>query len=154
MSPFSSLTASPNLSIASSFAFMSSPTHSPNSSMILPSIADPALSEMSELLAQATTTSSAMSESDSNSQPTSPRLIDTPPAFVSTPPHLKRPKFRILTIHLEKEEMKDWTVPIVGPYAKSDTMDITSCYLLGQWFEIRLGDLTVNNYPPCDDYKI
>jgi hypothetical protein len=142
MSPFSSLTASPSLSIASSYAFMSSPNHSPNSSMILPAAADTAgMSEMSELLAQ-TTQSPTLSESDSMSQPTSPTLLHTPPA-IATPPHLKKPKYRILTIHLEKEEFVDWAVPIAGVHHKSNTMDITSSYLLANWFEVRMGDLVV-----------
>lgn len=88
---------------------------------------------MSELL---TTT-----ESDStNSQPTSPHVLDS---FPATPPHLKRTKYRILTIHLEKEDMQDWTIPISGPFSKINTVDITSSYLLGQWHETRLNDLTV-----------
>lgn len=127
--------------MASSFAFMSSPTHSPNSSMILPSMADPvAMSEMSELLAQ----TGALSESDCDSLPTSPRLLETPPAFATTPPHLKRLKYRVLTIHLEKEDMIDWIVPVAGPYFKSNIMDITSSYLLGQWYELHSGDLDVS----------
>jgi hypothetical protein len=144
MSPFSSLTASPSLSIASSYAFMSSPNHSPNSSMILPAAADTAgMSEMSDLLAQ-TTQSPTLSESDSMSQPTSPTLLHTPPA-IATPPHLKKPKYRILTIHLEKEDdIAEWAVPISGPHHKSNTLDITSSYLLGNWFEVRMGDLVVN----------
>ncbi|KAI8639583.1 hypothetical protein BD408DRAFT_484721 [Parasitella parasitica] len=139
MSPFSSLTASPSLSIASSYAFMSSPNHSPNSSMILPSAADTGMSEMSDLLAQ-TTTSPAMSE-DSMSQPNSPTLLHTPPA-IATPPHLKKTKYRILTIHLEKEDDNtEWVVPVAGPHQKTNKMDVTSSYLLGQWFEVRMGDL-------------
>ncbi|KAI9478181.1 MAG: hypothetical protein EXX96DRAFT_569852 [Benjaminiella poitrasii] len=125
MSPISSLTASPSLSVASSYAFMSSPNHSPNSSMILP------LPESIVTAAAATTDT----ESDSISQPTSPTLLHTPP-------HLKKPKYRILTIHLEKEDpLLEWAVPIAGPHHTSNTMDITSSYLLGQWFEARMGDL-------------
>lgn len=143
MSPFSSLTASPSLSIASSYAFMSSPNHSPNSSMILPSVADTGMSEMSDLLAQ-TANSPTVSESDSISQPNSPTLLHTPPA-IATPPHLKKPKYRILTIHLEKEDINvEWVVPVAGAHHKSNSMDMTSSYLLGTWFEVRLGDLVVS----------
>ncbi|KAI8079389.1 hypothetical protein BDF21DRAFT_493979 [Thamnidium elegans] len=134
MSPFSSLTASPNLSIASSYAFMS-PNHSPNSSMILPQAADTTgMSEMSDLL------TGANSSDDMSSQPNSPTLLHTPPS-IATPPHMKKPKYRILTIHLEKEEILDWAVPVSGPHHKDEVMDITSCYLLGQWFESRMGNL-------------
>ncbi|KAI7903389.1 uncharacterized protein BX663DRAFT_508433 [Cokeromyces recurvatus] len=142
MSPISSITASPSLSIASSYAFMSSPNHSPNSSMILPppATADAGMSEMSDLLAQ-TANSPIMSDPDSISQPNSPTLLHTPPT-IATPPHLKKPKYRILTIHLEKEDpLLEWAVPIAGPHPKSNTLDITSSYLLGQWFEVRMGDL-------------
>ncbi|KAI8390151.1 hypothetical protein BD560DRAFT_442717 [Blakeslea trispora] len=140
MSPFSSLTASPSLSIASSFAFMSSPNHSPNSSMILPPAANTGLSEVSDLLAQ-TANSPTNSDADSISQPSSPTLLHTPPA-IATPPHLKKPKYRILTIHLEKEDnITEWAVPVSGPHNKTNTMDVTSSYLLGQWFESRMGNL-------------
>ncbi|RCH99925.1 hypothetical protein CU098_010656 [Rhizopus stolonifer] len=123
MSPFSSLTASPSLSIASSYAFMS-PTHSPNSSMILPEAAAGPVSEMSELLAHSG--SPALSETDI-SQPASPSPVQ---------------KFRVLTIHLEKEDDTiEWVVPISGFHTKTNTMDITSSYLLAQWFEVRLGNL-------------
>jgi hypothetical protein len=149
MSPFSSLTASPSLSIASSYAFMSSPNHSPNSSMILPAAADTTgMSEMSDLLTGGAPSSSSppMSEGDDMiSQPNSPTLLHTPPS-IATPPHLKKPKYRILTIHLEKEDdVMEWVVPIAGPHHKSEVMDITSCFLLGQWFETRMGDLVVSN---------
>ncbi|KAF1803701.1 hypothetical protein FB192DRAFT_1445545 [Mucor lusitanicus] len=141
MSPFSSLTASPSLSIASSYAFMSSPNHSPNSSMILPSAADTGMSEMSDLLAAAQSNTSPTMSEDSISQPNSPTLLHTPPS-IATPPHLKKPKYRILTIHLEKEDdIAEWAVPIAGPHQKTNTMDVTSSYLLGQWFEVRMGDL-------------
>lgn len=126
MSPFSSLTASPSLSIASSYAFMS-PTHSPNSSMILPEAAAGPVSEMSELLAHSG--SPALSETDI-SQPASPSPVQ---------------KFRVLTIHLEKEDDTiEWVVPISGFHTKTNTMDITSSYLLAQWFEVRLGNLNVS----------
>lgn len=146
MSPFSSLTASPSLSIASSYAFMSSPNHSPNSSMILPSAANDT-TEMSDLLTNAPSSSSppmSVEEEDMISQPNSPTLLHTPPA-IATPPHLKKPKYRILTIHLEKEDIhNEWVVPIAGPHHKAEAMDITSCYLLGSWFETRMGDLVVS----------
>lgn len=146
MSPFSSLTASPSLSIASSYAFMSSPTHSPNSSMILPAAADTTgMSEMSDLLTGGVPSNSPpMSEGDDIiSQPNSPTLLHTPPS-IATPPHFKKAKYRILTIHLEKEdETVEWVVPIAGPHHKCEVMDITSCYLLGQWFESRMGNLVV-----------
>ncbi len=147
MSPFSSLTASPSLSIASSYAFMSSPTHSPNSSMILPAAADTTgLSEMSDLLTGGPSSNSPpMSEGDDMiSQPNSPTLLHTPPS-IATPLHFKKAKYRILTIHLEKEdETTEWAVPIAGPHHKCEVMDITSCYLLGQWFENRMGNLVVS----------
>lgn len=151
MSPFSSLTASPNLSIASSYAFMS-PNHSPNSSMILPQAADmTGMSEMSDLLTAGAPSSSSppMSEvDDMSSQPNSPTLLHTPPV-IATPPHMKKPKYRILTIHLEKDEVLDWAVPVAGPHPKSDVMDITSCYLLGQWFDTRMGNLVVSSGSVC-----
>ncbi|CAO3699903.1 hypothetical protein G6F70_004035 [Rhizopus microsporus] len=142
MSPFSSLTASPNLSIASSYAFMSSPNHSPNSSMMLPEAVDTGLSEMSDLIAQtgALGSSPPMSEAEA-SQPASPVLLHTPPS-VSTPPHLQKTKYRVLTIHLEKEDDTiEWVVPVSGPHHESNALDITSSYLLAQWFEVRMGDL-------------
>ncbi|KAI9258238.1 hypothetical protein BY458DRAFT_577574 [Sporodiniella umbellata] len=141
MSPFSSLTASPSLSIASSYAFMS-PNHSPNSSMILPeAAAGPGLSEMSELLAQTGGSSPPMSETDI-SQPTSPTLMHTPPS-ASTPINIQKTKYRVLTIHLEKEDDTiEWTVPIAGAHTKTGIMDIKSSYLLAQWFEVRMGNFT------------
>ncbi|KAI8393892.1 uncharacterized protein BYT42DRAFT_22940 [Radiomyces spectabilis] len=151
-SPFSSLTASPSFSIASSYAFMSSPnhspTHSPNSSMILPA---PALAEtngasstpMAELLHQTAALGSySVSSSDDNSQPASPVAINTPPSL-ATPPHLQgeaqqsAPKYRLLTIHLEKDqEGLHWMVPISAGW-KTDEMDIdvTSASHLGSWYE-------------------
>ncbi|KAG0757871.1 hypothetical protein G6F16_010611 [Rhizopus arrhizus] len=144
MSLFSSLTASPSLSIASSYAFMSSPNHSPNSSVILPEAAGTGLSEMSDLLAQTGTLGSSsptMSETEDISQPASPTLLNTPPS-VSTPPHMQKTKYRVLTIHLEKEDdTVEWVVPVSGAHNKSNTLDITSSYLLAQWFEVRMGDL-------------
>lgn len=146
MSLFSSLTASPSLSIASSYAFMSSPNHSPNSSVILPEAAGTGLSEMSDLLAQTGTLGSSsptMSETEDISQPASPTLLNTPPS-VSTPPHMQKTKYRVLTIHLEKEDdTMEWVVPVSGAHNKSNTLDITSSYLLAQWFEVRMGDLVV-----------
>ena len=145
MSPFSSLTASPNLSIASSYAFMSSPNHSPNSSMMLPEAVDTGLSEMSDLIAQtgALGSSPPMSEAEA-SQPASPVLLHTPPS-VSTPPHLQKTKYRVLTIHLEKEDDTiEWVVPVSGPHHESNALDITSSYLLAQWFVVRMGDLVVS----------
>lgn len=78
--------------------------------------------------------------SESDSLPNSP----TPPV-IATPPHLKKPKFRVLTIHLEKEDVNiEWVAPVAGTHNKSNTMDVTSSYLLGTWFEVRLGDLVVS----------
>lgn len=115
--------------------------------MILPAAADTTgMSEMSDLLAGGALSSSSppMSEGDDMiSQPNSPTLFHTPPS-IATPPHLKKPKYRILTIHLEKEEELDWAVPVAGAHHKAEIMDITSCYLLGQWFEVRMGNLIVS----------
>jgi hypothetical protein len=110
--------------------------------MILPEPVDVGLSEMSELLAQTGGDFQSASETDdAPSQPNSP-MLHTPPS-IATPPHLRQPKYRVITIHLEKEEEgMEWAVPIAGPY-KTDKMDITSSYLLGQWFETRMGDLVV-----------
>lgn len=143
-SPFSSVIGSPTLSIASSYAFMS-PNHSPNASMILPESAHPGLTEVSELLADTialgSSVSPPVSEVDDLSQPNSPTLLHTPPS-IATPPHLKKSKYRTLTIHLEKEDdTTDWAVPVAGPHTKTQKMDITSCFLLGQWFESRMNNL-------------
>lgn len=124
--------------------------------MILPSAADTTLqSEISDLInstgaveggAPSSSSPPLSVEEEDLSQPNSPTLlIHTPPAIPTTPPHLKKPKYRILTIHLEKEDdTMEWVVPIAGPHHKAEVMDITSCYLLGSWFEARMGDLVVS----------
>ncbi|KAI9021485.1 hypothetical protein CLU79DRAFT_835727 [Phycomyces nitens] len=153
MSPVSSITASPSLSIASSYAFMSSPNHSPNSSMILPapalaesSILDQSAANLAELLQQTAALGSS-SPSPDVSQPSSP-IMATPP-HIETPPlqgqsHLQpTTKYRILTLHLEKEEEGlTWAVPISGSM-DPDTMELdpTSAFHLGVWLEARMGHM-------------
>ncbi|KAI8978615.1 hypothetical protein BDB01DRAFT_907464 [Pilobolus umbonatus] len=142
-SPFSSVTGSPTLSIASSYAFMS-PNHSPNASMILPP-AHPGLTEVSELLAETAALGSSVSppvsEADDFSHPNSPTLLHTPPS-IPTPTHLKKITYRTITIHLEKEDDTiEWAVPVAGAHTKTNKMDMTSCFLLGQWFEKRMSNL-------------
>src|ERR1700738_1359186 len=95
------MTASPSLSIASSFAFLS-PTHSPNSSVILPA---PALSESltletsSQHVLDPSSLPPSLPSSAENSRPHSPITSTTPPpAF----PQDTSKKYRLLTIHLEK----------------------------------------------------
>ncbi|KAI9271498.1 hypothetical protein BDA99DRAFT_297723 [Phascolomyces articulosus] len=165
MSPFSSLTTSPSLSIASSYALMSSPNHSPNSSMILPA---PALTEsltnelsadMQDIYQQAAALGSASARSSSSSVADesltqSPMMINTPPQQQEQ--HEKQQdkeqsqqaessrqstKYRILTIHLEKErEGMEWAVPVSKGWKSDLDIDVTSAYHLGGWFETRMAD--------------
>ncbi|KAG2186452.1 hypothetical protein INT44_002674, partial [Umbelopsis vinacea] len=137
----SSLTASPSLSIASSFAFLS-PSHSPNSSVILPA---PALSESltletsSQHALDPSSLPPSLPSSAENSQPNSPIASATPPA--GFPPETTK-RYRLLTIHLEKEDSDtEWVVPISGGYHGQEMdMDPTSAYYLGGWFETRMND--------------
>ncbi|KAF7729105.1 hypothetical protein EC973_004873 [Apophysomyces ossiformis] len=141
---------------------MSSPNHSPNSSMILPAPAlaeslttDPSSSaQMADLIQQAVALGSSSAQSslpsveDDNSQPNSP--VATTPPTLATPPHLQAetsqnqqtPKYRILTIHLEKDnEGQEWAIPISGGWKSDMDIDVTSAYHLGGWFESRMGNM-------------
>ena len=162
MSPFSSLTTSPTLSIASSYALMSSPNHSPNSSVILPA---PALTEslpteltpdMADIYQQAAAlgTTSARSSSSSvadESLTQSPMMINTPPQQQqqqqqqqSADSSRQTMKYRILTIHLEKErEGMEWAMPIANGWKSDLDIDVTSAHHLGGWFETRMADYQV-----------
>ncbi|KAI9498195.1 hypothetical protein BDB00DRAFT_801551 [Zychaea mexicana] len=164
MSPFSSLTTSPSLSIASSYALMPSPSHSPNSSMILPA---PALTEsltnelsadMADIYQQAAALGSASARSSSSSVADesltqSPMMVNTPPQQQqqqqqqqekqqsSTELSKQTVNYRILTIHLEKErDGMEWAVPISNGWKSDLDIDVTSAYHLGGWFETRMGD--------------
>ncbi|KAG2223809.1 hypothetical protein INT45_001943 [Circinella minor] len=164
MSPFSSLTTSPSLSIASSYALMSSPNHSPNSSMILPA---PALTEsltnelsadMQDIYQQAAALGSASARSSSSSVADesltqSPMMVNTPPTEQQQEQQEKQEdkehaesarqatKYRILTIHLEKErEGMEWAVPVSKGWKSDLDIDVTSAYHLGGWFETRMAD--------------
>lgn len=100
--------------------------------------------------------SSSTSE-DHSPQPASPTLANTPPS-IATPPMVgessrqqqqpqqqQRPKYRILTIHLEKEqEGMEWAVPIAKGWKSDMDIDITSAYHLAGWFETRMADYEVN----------
>ncbi|ORX45689.1 HCP-like protein [Hesseltinella vesiculosa] len=86
-SPFSSLTASPSLSIASSYAFMS-PSHSPNSSMILPapvldsgSLDASSSAQMADLLLQ----TAALGTNQYSESTTPPSSSDVPDEMLSSP---------------------------------------------------------------------
>ncbi|KAG2173290.1 hypothetical protein INT43_004664 [Umbelopsis isabellina] len=137
----SSLTASPSLSIASSFAFLS-PAHSPNSSVILPA---PALTESmtfdtsSQHAIDPSSLPPSLPSSAENSQPNSPISSTTPPpAFAQE----SSKKYRLLTLHLEKEDQNtEWVVPVSGGYQGNEMdMDPTSAYHLAGWFETRMRD--------------
>ncbi|KAI8144029.1 hypothetical protein BJV82DRAFT_74571 [Fennellomyces sp. T-0311] len=155
MSPFSSLTTSPSLSIASSYALMSSPNHSPNSSMILPapalteSLTNELTADMADIYQQAAALGSASARSSSSSVAEdsltqSPMMVNTPPQQhqqQSTESSRQTLKYRILTIHLEKErEGMEWAVPIANGWKSDLDIDVTSAYHLGGWFETRMAD--------------
>ncbi|KAI7871746.1 hypothetical protein BDF14DRAFT_899188 [Spinellus fusiger] len=151
LSSFSSLTASPSLSIASSYAFMSSANHSPISSMILPAPAlaesislDPSSTQLDDLLQQTEALGSS-SPSPDVSQPASP-VLATPPT-IETPPMQRghtasqsTKKYCILTIHLEKEEEGlTWAIPISGSEKEGPIdVDPTSAFHIGLWLEERM----------------
>ncbi|KAI8078858.1 uncharacterized protein BX664DRAFT_342899 [Halteromyces radiatus] len=169
-SPFSSLTASPSLSIASSYAFMS-PNHSPNSSMILPAPAltesltlDSSSAQMADLLQQTAAlgtnnnNNNNNNQQDSSSPPSSSEMVEelssqpsspvalTSPVSIATPPPIKQQqqqtKYRILTIHLEKEnEGLDWAIPVSSGWKSEMDLDVTSAYHLAHWHETRMGNL-------------
>ena len=84
----------------------------------------------------------SLPSSAENSQPNSPIASATPPA--GFPPETTK-RYRLLTIHLEKEDSEtDWVVPISGGYHGQDMdMDATSAYHLGGWFETRMNDAKV-----------
>jgi hypothetical protein len=140
----SSLTASPSLSIASSFAFLS-PAHSPNSSVILPA---PALTESmtfdtsSQHAIDPSSLPPSLPSSAENSQPNSPISSTTPPPAFSQE---TSKKYRLLTLHLEKEDQNtEWIVPVSGGYQGQEMdMDPTSAYHLAGWFETRMRDAEV-----------
>ncbi|CAO3618806.1 unnamed protein product [Cunninghamella blakesleeana] len=159
-----------------------SPTHSPNSSMILPAPAlsadssslDPSSAQMADLLQQ----TSALGNDNGNnnqsssspqssemadelpSQPSSP-IYMTSPNLSATPPHLptgssvassqhqahpsssSQPiKYRILTIHLEKDQDGlEWAIPVSAGWKSEMDLDITSAYHLAYWHETRMGNL-------------
>ena len=53
-------------------------------------------------------------------------------------------KYRILTIHLEKErEGMEWAVPVSKGWKSDLDIDVTSAYHLGGWFETRMADYQV-----------
>lgn len=153
------MTTSPSLSIASSYALMSSPNHSPNSSMILPAPAlaesantnDPASlsADMADIYQQAAALGSASVQSstssvngDESSQVDSPVMVSSQQQQQQQP----APKYRILTIHLEKErEGVEWAVPVSNGWKSDLDIDITSAYHLGEWFETRMHDYKVNH---------
>ncbi|KAI9323456.1 hypothetical protein BX666DRAFT_61477 [Dichotomocladium elegans] len=159
ISPYSSLTTSPSLSIASSYALMSSPNHSPNSSMVLPA---PALAEslttepsaqvsadMADILHQAAAlgTASAQSSASSVTDEQLSQTASSPVAMADSPsgsggdPQQSQPKYRILTIHLEKEhEGMEWAIPISAGWKSDLDIDVTSAYHLAGWFETRMKD--------------
>ncbi|KAI7878079.1 HCP-like protein [Lichtheimia hyalospora FSU 10163] len=154
MSPLSSMTTSPSLSIASSYALMSSPNHSPNSSMILPAPAlaesantnDPASlsADMADIYQQAAalgSTSVQSSTSSVNGDEGLSSQVDSPVMVSSQQQQQPAPKYRILTIHLEKErEGVEWAVPVSNGWKSELDIDITSAYHLGEWFETRMLD--------------
>lgn len=163
MSPLSSMTTSPSLSIASSYALMSSPNHSPNSSMILPAPAlaesantnDPATlsADMADIYQQAAALGSASIQSSTSSvngdDAGTSSQVDSPVMVSSNIQQQQQqqqpaPKYRILTIHLEKErEGVEWAVPVSNGWKSELDIDITSAYHLGEWFETRMLDFKV-----------
>ena len=161
------MTTSPSLSIASSYALMSSPNHSPNSSMILPAPAlaesantnDPASlsADMADIYQQAAALGSTSVQSSTSSvngdegglssQVDSPVMVSSQQQQQQQQP---APKYRILTIHLEKErEGVEWAVPVSNGWKSELDIDITSAYHLGEWFETRMLDFKVNNGALC-----
>jgi hypothetical protein len=93
----------------------------------------------------------------STSQPSSPTSLTTPPhppvGSSNSSQHQssqqqqqqQQIKYRILTIHLEKEkEGLDWAIPVSGGHKAGEMdMDVTSAYLLAGWHETRMGNLKV-----------
>lgn len=152
------MTTSPSLSIASSYALMSSPNHSPNSSMILPAPAlaesantnDPASlsADMADIYQQAAALGSASVQSSTSSVNGDESSQVDSPVMVSSQQQQQQPapKYRILTIHLEKErEGVEWAVPVSNGWKSDLDIDITSAYHLGEWFETRMLDYKVNH---------
>ncbi|ORY91162.1 hypothetical protein BCR43DRAFT_97785 [Syncephalastrum racemosum] len=149
MSPMSSLATSPSLSIASSYALLSTPNHSPNSSMILPAPAlaestsnnDPSSQLADDIYQQTAGLGSSSSLTDEPATAPASPVIHTPPHQSTDSSSHNGEKYRILTIHLEKEqEGMDWAVPISKGWQTDLDIDPTSAYHLGEWFESRMKD--------------